>query len=186
MKYAILGAATLGLAAALPGAASARDLCYTMGDTQVYDSETLCVSSALAPQSGNRYDVHSLTDDNTQTAWCEGRQGHGVGETITLDWDGAGPLSGIWITNGYAKSRATWRNNSRVRDLRVTLTTAANIGSGPQSMTVTLADDKSEQTILMPWAHNTPLRVQLTILSVYPGDKYTDTCLSGLWSGFGF
>jgi len=175
-------AAAAALAMILPGAGQAADMCSTIGATQAFDYETRCVSSVLSPQSGNRYDIHSLTDDNPATAWCEGRNGHGQGETITLNWGNAAPLQAILIQNGYAKSNKSWSRNSRIRDIRITL----HLPGGPRSITVTLADTPDEQKIALPWSRTTPIGAHIEILSVWPGTHYTDTCVSGLSTDFGF
>ncbi|MDI1264093.1 MAG: caspase family protein, partial [bacterium] len=50
--------------------------------------ETYCVSSVLKPQFGNSYGAKNLFSASTGTAWVEGRDGSGIGEWITVEFDG--------------------------------------------------------------------------------------------------
>ena len=99
---------------ALASPLAAQPLCETMLGTQAFDYQSICVSSALAPQSGNRYDIGSMRDANDYTAWCEGVPGPGIGEQITLSYRFAGPLERIWISNGYAKSPKSFADNGLI------------------------------------------------------------------------
>lgn len=157
--------------------------CTTMGATQAFDRQGICVSSVLASQSGNSYGVASLVDDRDASAWCEGVAGPGKGEKITLEWANAAPLQRIWITNGYAKSAKSWRRNARVRDVAVRVKSR---GQDVRVFETRLKDTAGEQQIRFPFAVNAPVRVVIRIKSVYPGSHYTDTCVSGLWPDFGF
>ena len=50
--------------------------------------ETYCVSSVLKPQFGNSYGAQNLFGGSSALAWVEGREGSGVGEWITIEFDG--------------------------------------------------------------------------------------------------
>ncbi len=182
MNIWVLRMSALLVCLCLPAAASAVKLCNKMGATQAFWSEQRCVSSALAPQAGNRYGIRSLTDGKARTAWCEAGRGHGIGEAITLRWTGAAPLRSIRLVNGYAKSTQTYWRNSRVRTMRLTF----SFDGVTRSRVVSLSDTTRVQEIRIPWPHRTSVAARLEILSVYPGSHYTDTCLSALWSDFGF
>ena len=169
---------------ALASAATAGEYCVYGGGTQAFRSSEACASSFLNPQNGNRYDIRSLFDGNTDTAWCEGVKGHGIGETIYFEWADAAPLKGLFITNGYTKNKETWTKNARIRELGIRVWDR----SWPKgrSFTIRLQDSPLEEEILLPWRVNNPERLRLTIKSVYPGSKWQDTCVSEVWANFGF
>lgn len=160
--------AALGLAL-IPAAASA-ETCHTDPGGQ-YGKITICVSSVLAPQGGNTYGPEHLIGraENEGLAWCEGVAGPGVGQTITEKLDGGFAAQNLSITNGYAKSDATFRANGRIK--RAVIET--NRGT---KTTVTLKDTREPQKVRLPkgkiaW-------VKLTIAEVYPGDAHAGTCVS--------
>lgn len=161
----------------------ATELCKATGDTQVYDSQSICVSSALAPQGKNNYDINALTDGDLSTAWCEGRKGVGIGEIITLRWTNASAVDNLWLFNGYTKSNASFTNNGRVRDVRITLWSTNEVER--RQMAFTLRDTASEQAIPLPWPNLQPRQIEIEILSTYKGAKYSDTCMSEIWTDFG-
>ncbi|MDQ7071438.1 MAG: hypothetical protein Q9M48_12005 [Rhodobacterales bacterium] len=161
----------------------ATELCKYTDDTQVYDSQSICVTSALAPQGKNNYDIKALTDGNPSTAWCEGVKGRGIGEIITLRWTNASAVDNIWLNNGYTKSNASYTNNGRLRDVRLTLWPLD--GLERRQMSFTLRDTPAEQAIPIPWPNLRPRQIEIEILSTYEGAKYRDTCLSEIWPDFG-
>jgi len=126
-----------------------------------------------------------INDDDIRTAWCEGVKGSGAGQSITIEWHNAGPLRSLWLSNGYAKSSKSFRNNSRVKDITVAMWRA---GSGDGDYTVfqhRLQDHGVEQVIDLPFPQ-VPLRKMLIrIDSTYAGAKWQDTCINELWTDFG-
>jgi len=180
-RTSILLAACLGFG--LTQAVEAAEHCRTMSGAQAYQSQSICVSSVLPPQAGNRYDVRSLTDFNTATAWCEGVAGPGVGEAVTLRYEFAAPVQAIRIRNGYGKSDRAYSRNGRIRDVRISVSSETD--GALREMTHRLLDHSWEQVIALPWQVDRPARITLTILSVYPGTHYQDTCITELWADFG-
>lgn len=74
-------------------------------------------SSTLAPEI--RYGVANLTDDDRSTAWCEGAAGPGTFEVIKIAFKETHVPAAMMIVPGYAKNPAVWRNNLRVKMVRV-------------------------------------------------------------------
>jgi len=66
------------------------------------------------------YGTHNLLDKNPSTAWVEGVEGDGIGETVTIE-AGETLKEAIIFRNGYQKSQGTFEGNSRVKRMRVTL-----------------------------------------------------------------
>ena len=76
---------------------------------------------AVDPFEGmGKYGPHNLLDADLATAWVEGADGDGIGESVTIE---AGEIleEAIIIRNGYQKSQALFNANSRVKKLRLTL-----------------------------------------------------------------
>lgn len=154
------------LPAQSPRPSSPRENCSFSGNA------TFCVSSALAPAHGNRYDARNLIDGSDRTAWVEGSGGQGIGDFVVIEFDAPRLVRGLIIHNGYAKNADIFGKNSRVKD--VTL----NFSNG-DSIQARLTDQMGEQRVSL----NKPIKakwVQLVIRSVYPGWKYTDTALNEL------
>lgn len=166
-------------------ALAAEPECRTFGATQIYDRETLCVSSVLAPQSGNSYNANSISDDDIRTAWCEGVKGNGEGEMIVIEWDNAGPLRTLWISNGYAKSSSSFSSNGRVKDVTIAMWRQGASDSDYTTIQRRLEDHGAEQPIDIPFPQAPLDRVLIRIDSVYPGSKWQDTCINEIWTDFG-
>ena len=165
------------LAAALvPASSAGAETCHTFGPGQFYNAMHICVSSALASQSQNSYGPGNLADGDQNTAWCEDApdQGVGEGEWIEIRWDSPMEFKTLWLGNGYNKNSASHFNNCRPKDVRVET-------SDGLATETTLLDQQSEQPIFLPRAVNADW-VRITILSVYPGEKYTDTCMDEIWA----
>ncbi len=148
-------------------------------------------SSAL---SGGSYGAEMLLDGKGETAWCEGKDGDGVGEWVELTV-ARGPtqaycqLEGLVIVPGYAKSQAVWDNNNRISALtlgpcggageRVSLDVAKRYDASARLvyMSMGMSDlfqSLSERAMKSPkdWC------VRVTLQEVQRGAKYQDTCIS--------
>lgn len=134
-------------------------------------SATLCVTSILQPQYGNRYGAGNLTDGRNATAWVEGAGGDGIGEYVSVEFDTPVAVAQVRVANGYAKNNDIYAKNNRVRDLVV------ETADGEQ--TLRLADHAGWQSLDKAWPEKTKWLV-LKIGSVYRGSKYRDTAITGL------
>jgi cytoskeletal protein RodZ len=117
------------------------------------------------------YPSLALDGDNS-TCWCEGADGDGLGEAITLFTDDLSTIGKITIANGLCADYDTFYKNNRVRECELTF-------SDGTTYTVELNGDFEAQpcVITLPESVETEY-VKITILSVYSGTKYTDTCIS--------
>ncbi|MDF4202571.1 hypothetical protein PXD56_06385 [Maribacter sp. SA7] len=166
------------------------------------------VSSALEPQNGNYYDYASISDLSYGTAWVEGVKGYGIGEYIEFNFPPQHPrITTIKIANGYIKDKTTWKNNSRVKQLKVCVN---NI----EFAILELKDVYAEQIFEIPTigyeityrgitkdgksyykyrdekgnqfkSYNKEIEsgdtIRFEILSVYPGDNYDDTVITEIY-----
>ena len=138
-------------------------------------------SSHLPSSGGNTYTVEMLDDGNFNTAWVEGAKGDGIGEWVefkiknhpgkkvetTTFW-------GLNISNGYRKSKDIWAKNSRVKQLRMDI-------NGTPRLVINLKDTMFNQNIGFKSFDIKPGDViRFTIMKIYPGNKYQDTCITEL------
>ena len=80
----------------------------------------ITASSFLAPQGENDYSPENAHDLNYEYAWSEGADGYGIGEYLLYTFEGASPrITEIKIVNGYVKTESAYKNNTRVKKLKV-------------------------------------------------------------------
>ncbi|MBT1516100.1 caspase family protein [Bradyrhizobium sp. SRL28] len=134
--------------------------------------ETYCVSSVLKSQFGNSYGPENLFKGPASSAWVEGQQGNGVGEWITVEFEGLRTVRSIVVRNGYQKSNDIFGKNNRVRHLRA-------VFSQGETQTLTLQDRSGSESLTLP----KPVKaywVKFIIDDVWAGNKYTDTAITKL------
>ncbi|QKX05034.1 hypothetical protein HN014_08930 [Aquimarina sp. TRL1] len=165
--------------------ATEGDGCSWYCGAGAYEVQT---SSALKASSNITYATQNLTDFSYQTAWVEGVDGDGIGEYIDVRFKAEHPrVTTIRIANGYVKSKKAWKNNSRVKSLKM------YVNQVPYAL-LHLKDVYALQSFTLP----TPLghadrsdfeklkekgdwSIRFEILSVYKGLKYEDTVISELF-----
>lgn len=131
-----------------------------------------CVSSLLAPQGDNKYGPENFIEGEGGKAWCEGVTGYGIGETVTIRFKPAVRVQEFTFLNGYPKTEETFKNNTRVRQLRIQT-------SDGFATVVTVPDTKDDHKIKLPRPAK-PQWVRFTIVEVYPGARGADTCIAGI------
>lgn len=148
-------------------------------------SATYCVISQLPSQNGTSYGPENLAQ--ADGAWCEGDEGQGIGAGVELSFQPYGndapPLEydRLLISNGYDKSTRAFMENSRVKKIEI----KSDDEYGGQTWVRTLRDETGVQEVLLGGKVR-PYGILITILDVYPGQKYEDTCLSFVNADFGF
>lgn len=158
--------------------------------------------------NNNRYDTWTemygpgkCFDGKTDTAWCEGVAGDGIGEIVIAWVDVKRPVR-IWT--GFGKSQKTWETNNRPKDIKIFIIQGEVVGqsvNGPNYKMKVIGEKKLTLKDINDWQpldlgeyneidvgyykkldsyelqkSNTFIAVQ--ILSVYPGTKYKDTLIS--------
>ncbi len=174
MCRSVWGVAVLALAAAAPPAEARQ--CSTMGATELVAGVRYCVDSVLGSQSGNAYGPQNLFDGNPGTAWCEGASGSGAGQRIVLTISNGAPFDRLIVWSGYQKSSASFVRNARPRTIVVSTT------NGPD-VQYKLPDAKGQVTLRLPKMAQRE-HVVITIKDVYPGARFKDMCISGLYPDF--
>ena len=137
-------------------------------------------SSCLLPSGKYSYQAGNAFDADHDTAWVEGVEGQGIGEYLEYEFAGGCPrITTVKIMNGYVKNDTAWRENSRVKKLKMYY-------QGNPFAILDLQDSRSLQCFdvgeLGPHDENAPnWTLRFEILEVYEGDKYDDTVISELF-----
>ncbi len=137
--------------------------------------QDISASSNLCGDGKNEYIPKKARDLKYDTAWCEGVKGSGLGEWIKFDFaesDLFGSTINIYrilIINGLAASKELYFANNRVKKLEVEF-------SEGEKRIIELKDGILDYQSFV--FHIKAKWVKLTILEVYKGKKYDDTCIS--------
>lgn len=146
-------------------------------------------SSCLAPRGKYSYEPSNICSGDRENAWIEGADGFGVGEYINIirrceviDKEYGVDFREFCVVNGYARTFETWTANSRVKELRFYF-------DGRYVDTFTLEDTIEPQYFdLTPYglhaASGEDIVFRFEIDSVYPGEKYADTAITGIEFAF--
>lgn len=134
--------------------------------------EILTVRASLTLFDGKLYSVRGLIDDNPQTAWVEGKEDEGIGEWVEFIFDPIREIKTIKLINGYARSEELFKANNRVK--------RAEISFDGKRFPIEM---EFKDMVMEPHIIKFPNpiraeRVRITILDVYKGAKYNDTCIS--------
>lgn len=127
----------------------------------------IVVVGPSGPESGYRFEYNQI-----DPPWAEGVPGPGIGGTIEVEF--TRPSDNLIILNGYVDlaKRHLYKQNNRLKTIRIDST-------GPAfSITASLEDVVRFHEIALPLATT---GVRLTILDVYKGTKYDDTCVSKIF-----
>ena len=186
---------------------------YAVGDAIGGGSAWHSATSTLEDGKFN-YDVSNLGKElDKNNSWVEGVKGYGVGERITVymvdftefssgnsiegyyepvegakkrtDDEYSGKFQGIYIVNGYAKNEELYKANSRVKKMKLTIDdTEEYILEVEDTMKAQLFDLDYEKTYTKDKFF--PIKAEFEILEVYPGEKYEDTAINTLLTGFDY
>lgn len=142
-------------------------------------------SSYLAPQGRYSYEPRNICSGDRSNAWIEGVKGYGIGEYVDIirryevcDTDYGVDFREICVVNGYARTNETWAANSRVRELGFYF-------NGRYVDTFTLEDTIEPQYFDLTQyglhaASGEDSVFRFGIVSVFPGEKYADTAITGI------
>ncbi|PJZ48482.1 NADase-type glycan-binding domain-containing protein [Leptospira saintgironsiae] len=146
------------------------------------------------------YSPYSLMDKDVSTAWSEGVEGDGIGEVVLAYVDVRRPIK-IWT--GFGKSAALFIANNRPKEIRVHVLESGYYSVGQSNFvlgqfrklgvhSVILLDLNGYQKLEIPTyklkgapSPNKDSKerlyhsvIAIEILSVYKGDKYSDTLIT--------
>ncbi len=114
---------------------------------------------------------HPYWWNNAHIPWVEGVKGYGINETISIEFNN--PVYGFSILNGYAdvQNMKLFKENSRVKKLKVEDLT------NKLEYTMNFEDKVYFNYLELSKPSKS---IKLTILDVYKGTKYQDTCISAM------
>jgi hypothetical protein len=143
-------------------------------------------ASSFLTEGKVSYPGQNAIDMDPSTAWAVRTGSSGIGESLAVD---VAPISGYFagslkvsqlrIVNGYAQNDDLFRKNNRVKKIRIE--SSYYEGDTPKvdnpPVVLELADTREPQILAFP----RPLFISkftITILEVYKGSRYDDTCLA--------
>jgi hypothetical protein len=172
-----------------------EDMLVRIEQSTYKDSVKFSASSTLANQGSKNYGVANLTDGKLDTAWCEGKKGSGIGESlqVTVLPDPSQERGGLWalaISPGYASSEKAWTSNGRAQSLNVSLCNSDSVQTvslKPTSWNHSLQllepeeyhDGKLFESVQDLLREQKEVCLNITFASVEKG-KYADACISEL------
>lgn len=167
--------------------------CSVWCSVQDYISE-VTATSQLSSTGNNTYVPANLENRDRMTAWVEGVAGDGISEKIfirrTYERGGDVPkdmvsrkydsffFPELCIVNGYAKNEAAWKNNGRVKTMKMYF-------NDEYVCTLELEDTMKPQYISLNGFHLSAKSGEESLFTfeiedVYKGDKYDDTAITGI------
>jgi|GEM_PF-3269261 len=170
-----IGAMILLISLALPGTVLGCDGCggndYWIFEGEAYSKSSWSIeaTSYLADDAADCSPASAIDGDYT-TAWVEGVDGPGIGESLTLSFGVSTKLWDIALLPGYFASLELWVANNRVKKVQITL-------SDGTSVTEEFEDVKQGLYVLFSDTHQVEW-IRLTIPEVYPGNHWDDTAIS--------
>lgn len=138
-------------------------------EVRMRDVEDVTASSYL-PEKNIKHMPDLIMDGDTTTAWVEGVDGNGEGESITFTFGDLYAVSDIKIWNGYQKSEDLYYKNARPAELELEF-------SDGSTERISLQDTSSGFQEFALERHVTSY-VKVKIISTYEGSKYEDTVIS--------
>jgi len=138
--------------------------------------DSITASSILAANQQLDYKASNAHDFSLRTAWVEGGPGNGIGESITYKFArNKPPVTTVEIFNGYMKSEKVWKDNARVKKLKM------YVNDKPYAI-LSLKDITAKQLFKLDTlrGNGNDLFLKFEIAEVYKGDKYEDVAISEL------
>lgn len=138
-------------------------------EIRMRDVKDVSASSYLS-EKNIKHVPDRIMDGDTTTAWVEGVEGNGEGESITFTFGDLYAVSDIKIWNGYQKSEDLYYKNARPAELELEF-------SDGSTERISLQDISSGFQEFALERHVTSY-VKVKIVSTYDGSKYEDTVIS--------
>lgn len=141
-----------------------------------YAGFNVTASSALKEADGTEHKAENVADYGRDTAWVEGQESDGVGESITLMLKKPAKVNRVGIVNGYTKSRELYAINNRVMMLKVSV----NDGN---PFDIEVPDEYLQDEHFwfeLPKSAALVKTIKLEIAAIYPGSTYRDTAISDI------
>lgn len=129
-------------------------------------------SSTLEADANITYEPQNIIDGHVKTAWVEGTNESGIGESISFQI--SGDISYFIIYNGYVETEELFYMNNRVKKLGLLI-------DGELKYILELFDTREGQIVNLDYdkyVFYDNILLTFEIMEVYSGWKYDDTCIS--------
>ena len=146
---------------------------------------SITASSTLPAQidsaTGRTFDYlpDNVVDGDIETIWA---LSGGIGEWIHMDMDNQTAISGMYIKNGYWRTATRLSENNRVRRLLVEFSNGESqefeLPDPVQQDYSTLISGQGDRLVFD--SPQITFYVRMTILDVYGGSRWDDTCITGI------
>src|SRR6266849_5402933 len=132
-------------------------------------------SSTLPPSKVRIYGAEHLAENGWEGTWAEGVPGDGVGEWVELQPKKPRPLIALDIWPGFQSSKPElFDANGRPSRVEILL-------NDEHRFVATLGDRLGSQLVPILGYPKPVSKLRITILEVFPGKKYADTCITKVW-----
>jgi len=157
----------------LPGGYSCGCSWYCGGNDALSE---ITASSFRSEEAGIKYIPENIHDFDINTAWVVNKGNYGIGEYVEYYFKAnAARVTTLYVLNGYMKSVKLWKENSRVKKLRLYL----------DDKVIAILNVK-DNTGVQKFFIGTPFqsrehpayKLKLEIMEVNKGEKYKDTAIS--------
>jgi hypothetical protein len=136
--------------------------------------DSIMASSELAANGALNYVADNCHDFSLRTAWVEGVGGNGIGQSITYRFaKGSPPVTQVLIYNGYMKSEQAWKDNARVKQLKLYINNKFYALLNLKDTTAVQIFEVGSQQ-----GKTGELFFKFEIVDVYKGNKYEDVAIS--------
>ncbi len=137
---------------------------------------TIIDSSSYLTEGKINYSPHNLEDYDLTTPWIEGEKGDGIGSKLIVESEMFYPTEIIIIANGFFNPQKLYLYyyNNRVKKIKIKSLDIDN----SFEIFVDLKDTYNLQMVRLP---KKSTKFEMTILDVYKGTKFKDTCIAGLF-----
>lgn len=136
--------------------------------------DSIYATSALKPLNKINYEADNAHDFSLRTAWVVTDSMKGIGQSISYRFQKlSAPVTKVQIYNGYMKSVKAWKENSRVKTIKMYL-------NKKPYLILNLKDTTSLQIFDIGSLQGVKkdMILKFEILEVYKGDKYNDVAIS--------
>lgn len=140
------------------------------GSPNYVNFSAVSASSELSSSTFS-YKVGNVQDWDQSTAWVEGKDGDGIGEWVKLETGETVTITGIEILNGYHKTEELFFANNRAKKVLIEFSDGTKIEK-------VLTDGYYQNNQVNIGKKVTTQYIKVTILEVYKGSKYSDTCIT--------
>ena len=143
----------------------------SMADNLMSGNSRWITASSTLTEGRVRYSTDNL-GIKIGECWVEGVEGYGIGETLTLNLM---QISNIYISSGFvsfSRPHLFWEN-TRIRKIKVT-------NEAGESEIILLEDTPHFQELKLTTTRTYIGRIILEIVEVYPGTKFSDTCVNSI------